>query len=1225
MRYTNLFSQLFLTVFFLSVQSFSGKAQLILNTSQTAQDLANIIAGNGVAVTNASLVCPTGAFASFSNGATTNINLQSGVLLTSGQAVNALGPNTTGNAGTDNGAPGDATLSALVGEATFDACVLQFDFVPASNQISFNYVFGSEEYPEFVNSNFNDVFGFFITGPNPGGGNYAQQNIAIVPGTPGIPVSINNVNQFSYNQYYIGNIGGQTIQYDGFTTVLAATAAVVPCSTYTLKLGVADVFDGIYDSGVFLQENSLVSGGPLSAVIPNASVTPQVCNTPGSATVNATGGIPSSYTYSWNTNPVQTTQTATGLNAGTYTVTVSSFDCVNITSAQATVVIPYVSPLTATTAVTNVTCNGLANGTATVNPVNGTGPYQYTWLPGGQITQTASGLAPGTYTVGILDANGCAATATANVAQPLTLTSNASASNVLCNGGSTGSAQVSASGGTSPYSYSWSPSGGTNPIAGVLSAGTYTVTVTDANNCTSTSTVTVNQPPALSISVNNVVNPLCFGNLTGAATATASGGTGSYTYAWSPSGGNQATASGLGANTYTVTATDQNNCQTNTTVLITQPTQLSVSIPTHTNVLCFGGNTGTASASALGGTGSYSYVWTPTGGNQSAATGLSSGNYTVTVTDVNNCTATASQLITQPTLLTATSGGVNASCNGSSTGSVNVVAGGGTTPYSYLWSNNVSGNTQANIPAGTYSVAVTDGNGCTTGDTVTIGQPTVLVVTPGSLTPVTCNGGSNGSASVNASGGPGGYTYLWQPGNQSNSTATGLAAGTYSVTVSDAGNCDTITLNVTITQPPALVVQASASNPSFCNGFSSDLLASGALNYAWTPNTGLSSSTGSVVTATPSTSVQYVVTGSDANGCIGSDTVSLTVFPKPQASGKISVNPACLGTIQNFSDQSSQVSPPDVITQYTWDFNGDGINEYTGNQSLQTYTAPSPGNYTAIFIVSTNNGCLDTTSINYTINPLPVADFQISAACQSLPSSFLNLSSVSSGSITTYAWNFGDGSPANNQADPSYQYPDSGSFTVSLIVTTAAGCSDTTSKDITIVPNPVVDFSYSTGCFNTVTVTGENISGDVVNWSWELGNGTSADTSVYAYSYTQPGTYTVILTGTNAGGCTGTTQQDITVTATTDIQNLIVPNIITPNGDGINDELTLDSQFSECQDYSIRIYNRWGNMVYSYTKGQTPFDGQTQLGAGLSNGVYFYIIRSGNVEKNGTLTVAAAK
>ncbi|RFN58148.1 HYR domain-containing protein [Marixanthomonas ophiurae] len=305
------------------------------------------------------------------------------------------------------------------------------------------------------------------------------------------------------------------------------------------------------------------------------------------------------------------------------------------------------------TSQTNVACNGASTGSITVSANNGTVNYDYVWSNGASTTNTSSttntitGLAAGNYSVTITDANGCTDTASATITQPTDLVVSASVnSNVSCNGGSDGSATAAVSGGAMPYSYSWSPSGGNNATATGLSAGTYTVTVTDANGCMDTANVTITEPTALVASASVDNNVSCNGGSDGSATAAVSGGAMPYSYSWSPSGGNNATATGLSAGTYTVTVTDANGCMDSANVTITEPTALNATITAQTNASCPGSSDGEATVSVNGGTAGYTYSWAPSGGSNATATGLSAGNYTVTVTDANGCTTTTSVIIT---------------------------------------------------------------------------------------------------------------------------------------------------------------------------------------------------------------------------------------------------------------------------------------------------------------------------------------------------------------------------------------------------------------------------------------------------------------------------------------------------------------------------------------------------------------------------------------------------
>ena len=238
----------------------------------------NILLGGGITATNHSFIGDSNQIGFF-NGVASNLGIDSGIVLSSGNVFDLVGPNASGSTSMSYSLPGDATLDAVIfPDPTNDAAVLEFDFVPTSDTISFKYVFGSEEYLEFVNS-FNDAFGFFLTGPNPAGGSYVDQNIAIIPGTANTPVTISNVNDVVNSAYYVDNGDGLTapqntdptvIQFDGFTTPLTAVAAVNCGDTYHIKLVVADALDWSYDSGIFLDAGSFFS--PQLQVLDNLGI-----------------------------------------------------------------------------------------------------------------------------------------------------------------------------------------------------------------------------------------------------------------------------------------------------------------------------------------------------------------------------------------------------------------------------------------------------------------------------------------------------------------------------------------------------------------------------------------------------------------------------------------------------------------------------------------------------------------------------------------------------------------------------------------------------------------------------------------------------------------------------------------------------------------------------------------------------------------------------------------
>ncbi|HEU4717879.1 MAG TPA: SprB repeat-containing protein, partial [Bacteroidia bacterium] len=343
------------------------------------------------------------------------------------------------------------------------------------------------------------------------------------------------------------------------------------------------------------------------------------CN--GTATANPSGGT-APYTYSWNSTPVQTTQTATGLCPGSYTCTVT-----DNASATTTVTVNITQPVSALSASipspTNVTCNGSCNGSATVNASGGTSGYTYSWNSAPvQTTATASNLCAGSYTVTVTDANSCTTTQSVTITQPSAITASATSTPSSCSS-NTGTATVSAGGGAGGYTYSWAPSGGTGATANNLAPGNYTVTVHDANNCTQTATVNVTTTTGPSASLQSQSNVSCNGGTNGSATVNASGGSPGYSYSWT-SGGSSATENNLPAGNYTCTITDAAGCVTTQSVAITEPSVLSPSSTTSPTGCT---SSGSATETPSGGTSPYTYAWS-SGGTAATESNLGVGTYT---------------------------------------------------------------------------------------------------------------------------------------------------------------------------------------------------------------------------------------------------------------------------------------------------------------------------------------------------------------------------------------------------------------------------------------------------------------------------------------------------------------------------------------------------------------------------------------------------------------------
>jgi hypothetical protein len=255
--------KLYLYIIFWGVFATHSYSQLIITPDTNTQTLVSNFILSGVTATNINYTGAGNTLGSFTNGNSTNIGIPDGIIMTTGSLAIPpfIGSPVSDFASYSNAGAGDSTLDNIIpGFMTYEASILEFDLVPAGNMLEFQYVFASEEYPEFVGSTFNDVFGFFINGANPSGGNYNDFNIALIPGAS-IPVAINNVNSTLNQSYFVDNLGsnGQSIVFDGFTTVLLAQVNVIPFNTYHLKMTVADAGDGIYDSGIFLKAQSMKS------------------------------------------------------------------------------------------------------------------------------------------------------------------------------------------------------------------------------------------------------------------------------------------------------------------------------------------------------------------------------------------------------------------------------------------------------------------------------------------------------------------------------------------------------------------------------------------------------------------------------------------------------------------------------------------------------------------------------------------------------------------------------------------------------------------------------------------------------------------------------------------------------------------------------------------------------------------------------------------------------
>ncbi len=521
------------------------------------------------------------------------------------------------------------------------------------------------------------------------------------------------------------------------------------------------------------------------------------------------------FQYLWTTVDGNITAGATTLTPtvdapGTYTLRVTNN--VNGCTATTSVTVVESPPVTATTQVlAQASCNGSSDGIAVALPGGGSGSgFTFLWSTSAT-NDTITNLTAGTYIVTITDSETCTATASVTITEPAVLQANASATGETSAGANDGTATAAPTGGTVPYSFLWSNNATTATITG-LAPGAYTVIVTDGNGCTSMQTVTVNSFNC-TIAASATTTPVtCNGAGDGTATVVVTGAADPVSYLWS-NGDTTATITNLSPGTYSVAILDANNCPAQLSVQITSPAVLLANVSvTHETGL--GLNDGTASSQPTGGTAPYSYLWSNSA-TTATITGLAPGTYTLTLTDNNGCTVVRTVNINAFNCnLTGSISVANVSCFGGNDGQLTALPSGGTAPVDYSWSTGDTTATASNLTSGTYTVTLTDAEGCEAVLSATLTSPTALVATATGIVPTSCPESKDGSFSVVISGGIPPYTYSW-PGTSTQN----LGVGTYTVTATDANGCST-TVSATIvsndTTPP--VINCMTAPVNFCFG-----------------------------------------------------------------------------------------------------------------------------------------------------------------------------------------------------------------------------------------------------------------------------------------------------------------------------------------------------------------------------------------------------------------------
>ncbi len=950
-------------------------------------------------------------------------------------------------------------------------------------------------------------------------------NVTIAPPTP-IVVAIDSVHNVLCNgtatgDVYIsvtGGTPGYTFSWNTGLTTEDLTGVIAGVYTVTVT-----------DSRGCLSTGSSVVTQPLPLFLNVASYNNLLCagDSSGAIDITANGGVPP-YSYVWSNGA--TSEDISLLKLGTYTATVTDGNGCTETITQ---IISEPTPLVASVVGTDATCFGAANGSINLTVSGGTPAYSFLWSTF-ETSEDVSNLSGGVYNVIISDHNGCQQSQSITIAEPSQLVLTTSVTQVSCFNAHDGAIDLSVTGGTPGYTYIWSNGPTTEDISS-LSDGTYAVTVTDTHGCTAiTSAIIVSPTPINSSFI--VKNPLCNGQLNGSIDLIPSGGTLPYTFSWS-NGPSSEDQTNIGAGVYIITITDNRNCvRVDSTVLI-EPDLIYTS-GFIKNVSCNGNNDGFIDITAYGGTLPYGFDWS-NGPSTEDVGSLTGGSYTVTVTDGNGCQAASLYVVSEPAVLHVQAIGTDISCFGGSNGSVAALPSGGTKPYEYLWSNFIPDSNQTGLFAGKYIVLLTDSNGCHTYDSVNVIEPSEINIT-GVVTNVFCNGFNTGEVNITVIGGTPNYTYAWSNG-QTTQSITGLIAGTYSVTVTDSRGCIK-TASFVVIESNGMHTTVSISNPTCFgsnNAFVSVAVTGGNPPYIYNWNTSPSQLG---ATATNLEAGVYELTVTDVNSC--SATVSSTVTnPTPIEITTTPTDSKC----SNNSTGSVTATATGGRPPYLYELNGIA-------QASNTFNNLAPGNY--VIVVKDANGC-EGTKVFTISSPIPLTVDLVSPQIVILQGMTTQLFATANQPVITYIW------------------------------------------------SPLAD-SSGHSIFNF------DNCGDPLNCA-----------NPYVTPY-----FTTVFTVTvmNADSCYASDTASIIVEVE---PSAFIPTAFTPNNDNLNDRFEFD--ILGATNIAIDIFDRWGHKVYQNANqangitGQNGWDGKND-GKALPFDTYVWQMKityfDGKVkDRSGTVTI----
>lgn len=824
------------------------------------------------------------------------------------------------------------------------------------------------------------------------------------------------------------------------------------------------------------------------------------------------------FTYNWDhdlgsgvskvVNPTQTT---------TYTVTVTNGNGCDSTAFVTVTVSPNLN--VSISATQDSICPG-DRTTLTATISGGKAPYTYQWDQGlnGDSTQTVNPTQTTTYSLTVTDANGCTGMADIIITvKPMPMVEITTDKDTVCAGDAV-TLTANATGGTGDLTYQWSNGAtGNQQVVNPTETTPYVVTVTDGGGCPGIDSITIFVNPKPNASVQANPTTICLGGST-TLTVTASDGTAPYSFQWDHNLGTNAmvNVSPTETTTYAVTVTDAKGCSDTAQITITVTDGLNVSISADNETLCEGQSAKLTVTSD--GLAPFTYTWNQSLPDSSMQMVMPTATttYKVTVTDSNGCIGMDSITIqVNPSPKVNVSADKDTICAGESV-TLTATSSSGVPPLTFEWSNGSTDSTQVVNPTvtTTYTVTVTDANGCVNTDSASASVTIVVNPRPDvaiQASPNTiCLGGSS-TLIATASGGMAPYTFQWDHNLGMNDTVTvnPMQTTTYNVTVTDAKGCSN-TAQITITVTNGLDVSISADNETLCEGQSAKLMVTsdGLAPFTYNWNQGLSDSSMQMVNPTETTT--YKVTVTDANGCIGMDSITIQVKPSPKVTISADQDTICAGESVNLTTTSTGGTPP---LMYQWSNGVNGVQQVVTPNQTTTYAVT----------VTDANGCVSNESIDsvtIVVNPRPTATIQATPSTVCLGGSSTLIVTPSDGTAPyTFQWDRNLGTNDTVTVTPNT------TTTYNVTVTDAKGCTNTAQITITVTDGLNVSISADNenlceGQSAKLTVTSDGLAPFTYTWSQGL-----PDSSMQVVMPTASTVYKVTVR--DANGCVGT--DDITI------------------------------------------------------------------------------------------------